>query len=259
MPHTDSTLTTDSTLAGSNFEMISAEECFEMKEITQKDFDLLYKRHYKVKRDLFSQIPGNPASQFFSFSKLSEVKKAFWDMETRLKDHKLISRNGDRLKVKGELRDRIFLNKYSNLMSEYPDSMETNFTIDEFYMYDGKLPKSKIDGIMAYYYEGASYFLVDENGNTQEVPGEPVESPDGRSIFCSRTDLVAGYSTNGFCLLRKDSDNYLQKICEVLPENYGLNKVVWISDDQLIAEKEMMNEEMESVYTYVKLIFRNNF
>jgi len=125
-------------------------------------------------------------------------------------------------------------------------------------MYDGKLNKSKVDAIIAFYYEGSGYMLVDEHGKVLDVPGNVSESPDGKIIFCTNTDLVAGFSTNGYCFLKKDTEGYLQKLCEVLPQDHGLNKATWISDKEVIAEKETIDENMEPTYTFVKIILKEN-
>jgi len=127
VPHTGSTLNADTAVAEESVELISAEECFVMEDIPEKEYKQLYAKHYKGNPGLFSEIKNNPASQFFSLPKLSEVKNSFWEMEKNgLKNHKIIFRKGDQLKIKGELRDKILTNKYSNLMEEYPDSIETN-------------------------------------------------------------------------------------------------------------------------------------
>ncbi|MFZ5552085.1 MAG: hypothetical protein ACOZCO_03140 [Bacteroidota bacterium] len=231
IPDTVSSLpVTDTTSA-----LLTPESCFEMKSISKNEYERLRTTTGSNKSDLLSET--RYPEQFFSLIGLSNIKKAFVTMEEdALKGNKRILRKGDILVVKGDKKEHRFVNRFENFYPEYPDSLENNYTIEEFYIYDGKLKLSGIDCICAMYYEGRSYFLADASGTIFEVCGYPEESPDGKHLFCSNTDLVAGFSANGFNILEVKNGILVRK-CEVFPEDYGLEMARWIGNDVIIAKK----------------------
>lgn len=257
IPHTDSTFQNDSSVAEVEIDLLSPEECFSMETISESEYKRLYSKFHNGNTVLLSEM--NLKTQFFSLDGLSNIKKAFWDMEEpSLRGSNIIKRNKDELYIEGQIIDTKFENKYNNFYPEHLDSLENNYTIEKFFIYDGKLSKSEINCIEALYYEGSSYFLADKFGFVIEVTGKPIEAPDGRHLFCTNTDLVAGFSSNGFGIIVLDERGNASKLCEVLPEDYGLNSAVWISDSEIAAEKETIDENMESTYTFVKITLKEN-
>jgi hypothetical protein len=102
-------------------------------------------------------------------------------------------------------------------------------------------------------YEWFSYDLVSKaTGEVKSTIGLPQLSPDGKYFICSNSDLIAGFTDNGFELFE-----YKQgKIREVdgrLLEKWGPVEIKWKSADQLLAHMLIVNQDMEETSRYVRL------
>lgn len=102
-------------------------------------------------------------------------------------------------------------------------------------------------------YEWFSYDLVSKTtGEVESTIGLPQLSPDGKYFICSNSDLIAGFTDNGFELYEYRQGK-IRKVDGRLLEKWGPDVIKWKSADQLLAHMLIVNQDMEETSRYVRL------
>lgn len=83
----------------------------------------------------------------------------------------------------------------------------------------------------------------------------PQLSPDKRSFICSNSDLVAGFTTNGFELFRVAGDNIIL-VQERQPENWGPVMIKWKDAKSFVAHLQERDGQMNEKDRFVMLVPR---
>ncbi len=85
--------------------------------------------------------------------------------------------------------------------------------------------------------------------------GIPQLSPDKRSFICSNSDLVAGFTTNGFELFRVSGDDIVL-VQERQPENWGPVMIKWKDAKSFVAHLQECDAQMNEKDRFVMLVPR---
>jgi hypothetical protein len=83
----------------------------------------------------------------------------------------------------------------------------------------------------------------------------PQLSPDKRSFICSNSDLVAGFTTNGFELFRVSGDN-IMLAQERQPESWGPVMIKWKDAKSFVAHLQERDAQMNETDRFVMLVPR---
>lgn len=110
--------------------------------------------------------------------------------------------------------------------------------------------------LMATYYEAYGYVLVNKaTGETTELYGMPVVSPDKKYIITFNQDLEAGFTFNGFQLFEmKDTKPVLVGQHELY--TWGPDNVSWKDSNTILVQqafKRTNDESQEMVTEYVQM------
>lgn len=97
-------------------------------------------------------------------------------------------------------------------------------------------------------YEGAHYLLVNKiTGEEVSVPGNNIEiSLDKIRFASSSSDVVAGFSQNGFEIFRLENNHFVKEM-ELYPENWGPAYIIWNGVNEITVYKEVYSEDSDSI------------
>lgn len=107
--------------------------------------------------------------------------------------------------------------------------------------------------------EGNGYKLVNaENGEVINLIGRPYFSPNGKLLISLGNDIEAGYSINGFQLLRNEKGK-ITEIGRYQPSSWGCKSAYWLNDDSLVLKNEsieLKDSGMNYFQFYTKMKIR---
>lgn len=160
------------------------------------------------------------------------------------KSQDLVSRNEDTLFIK---IDGNKIKKYIN-----DNSIESDSYTEYHFM--SKLPGINYYLVKIYYYEGYSYMMLNaKTGKESYLWGIPSVSPDNKKIMASCFDLQAGFVFNGIQYFDITPDSLQLQWSREL-NKWGSDKLAWINNDMLVAERLTMDSvfNIKSTYTIIK-------
>lgn len=107
------------------------------------------------------------------------------------------------------------------------------------------LNNSKLLLIHKQYWEGNSYILVSlVNGTKIPLEGYPAMSANNKLMIVAELDLEAEYNPNIFQLYRVKG-NEIVKLFDAKPDNWGADKVEWLSNTMVKFVKRQINLNFE--------------
>lgn len=145
-----------------------------------------------------------------------------------------------------------------NMVREYPDlikregnelsvklkngewlSLENNVEFDEVgHSFEFYFKEFGFHSIRVQWGEGNGYKLVNTtSGEIINLIGRPYFSPNGKYLISLGNDIEAGYSINGFQLLRHEKGK-ITEIGRFQPSSWGCNSALWLSNDSLVLKNE---------------------
>lgn len=149
------------------------------------------------------------------------------------------------------------------------DPTENQSKDSRFYTFDKLYEDINYYGVNVGYYVGmdsSSFYLLinKKNGNQVSVVSKKIIiSPDKQKIVSYNSDLVSGFTVNGFDILSRKGDNF-RKEYQLEPKDWGPSNAKWINDLEVEFEKTILkgdyDEEIAGVVKY-KLVtdkFGNN-
>ena len=157
--------------------------------------------------------------------------------KTIISQNPIIQRvNETQLKIKLQNgKELLFVDSWD---SEFYDE-NANFTAIEL------LNNNKFLLIHKQYWEGNSYVLVSlSNGKQIPLEGYPAMSPNNNLMIVAEIDLEAEYSPNTFQLY-KVNKNGIVILFDAKPDNWGPDKVEWLSNTMVKFIKRRINLNYE--------------
>ncbi|GEP97931.1 hypothetical protein [Chitinophaga cymbidii] len=121
------------------------------------------------------------------------------------------------------------------------------------YHYQGYIPQLRHWVVYNGGYEWFSYDLVSKSdGKMLSTIGIPQLSPDGKHFICSNSDLIAGFTENGFELYEyRQGKIFLVQSRQL--NKWGPVAIKWKHAGQLLANMIIVNQDMEESTRYVRL------
>ncbi len=204
----------------------------------QKDSAVFYIKNYRF------EVKSSSKEEF------DAVKSSFENMDTseanRIKKYEnLISRRGDSLIIKTTNGRNVYL------VTRQSDN-------DDLAIYDfiQDMPDINQWLVLGSYWESYGYLLIDKtSGDTTDLYGMPVVSPDKKHIITFNQDLEAGFTFNGLQLLEmQDGKPVLIGSKELY--YWGPDNVTWKNDHTLLVQQAFSNlteGEQDITTVYVEL------
>ena len=153
-----------------------------------------------------------------------------------------VRREGNKLAVK------LTSGKWRNLKDD-PDLEEVWYTFEHYFQEHG------FYSVRVQHAEGHKYILVNaDNGEITSLIGRPYFSPDGTRLIALGNDIEAGYSENGFQLLR-NLNGKLTETGKYDPETWGCKSASWLNQNTLVLENESI-EFIDSEMKYFSFFTR---
>jgi len=104
------------------------------------------------------------------------------------------------------------------------------------YLYLGKLNDIGQYLIQGSFDEWSSNYLISEvTGDTTEMCGLPVVSPDRKLLISGNADLIAGFSINGFDLFEIENKS-LRKAGRRELSDWGPEEIKWVNENEILAK-----------------------
>jgi hypothetical protein len=205
----------------------------ELNSIQAQDFDEYYLPNQLI--DSLSRDYGNFYNKSLSVEKF--LMKRFGSR---------VMRNGQDLSVKLDNDEWMLLENNS----DFDESGHTfEYYFEQFGLYS----------IRVQWGEGNAYKLVRaKTGDITNIIGRPYFSPEGTKIMALGNDIEAGYSANGFQLL-KNENGEIKEIGSFYPSDWGCKSARWLSNNELILKNETFefdDPEMDYFDFYTELKIR---
>lgn len=107
--------------------------------------------------------------------------------------------------------------------------------------------------IKIYYYEGYSYLMLNaKSGKESYLWGVPSISPDKKKIIASCFDLQAGFVFNGIQFYTVTNDSLQLQWSRELSK-WGADKIAWVNNDLLVAERLMLDSTYNTKTSFITL------
>lgn len=179
------------------------------------------------------------------------VKTSIHKMDTsetnRIKPYAaFVSRKGDSLQFKKANNEFVYIINNMNIDGDDYAS----------YTFIQEMPEIGQWLVMASYFEAYGYVLINKaTGETTELYGMPVVSPDKKYVMAFNQDLEAGFTFNGFQLFEmKDTKPVLVGLHELY--TWGPDNVTWKDAHTLLVQKvfsKVTEGDQEMITGYIQM------
>ena len=205
------------------------------KDSLRSEIDTFY-----VGKKLFTVEPSSKEE----FDKLPETLVDTAESHNLLKDSGHVKRTGDSLVFTLNGSGRVVL--------------KNEITDDDSYVrytYCGSIPEIGKWLVYGAYYEWYNYLLIDQStGDTTEVIGEPLVSPDRKHFVCANSDLFAGFTYNGIELFENEQGR-TKLIGSREIGAWGPDRIRWLDNSTMLVEQSRIDttaQNMEAI-RYIRL------